>query len=252
MSFLQRIFGGSSSELAPFHKLGADIHSHLLPGIDDGSASLDESLLMIRELAALGYRKLITTPHIMSDAYRNTPDGVRDGLSKLRAAVKEAGIEIELEAAAEYYLDEIFAQTLATRELLTFGGDQKYLLFETSYVASPMVLNDVIFELLTKGYKPVLAHPERYQYLWNEDAVEEVRTLKSRGLLIQVNLTSFGGRYSKRAASIARDLAQAGLIDFIGTDLHKPMQLETLLKTYQGSKELRQLIDSGKLLNASL
>ncbi len=252
MSFLQRIFGGQASEVAPFLKLGADIHSHLIPGIDDGSSNLDESLLMVRQLHALGYRKLITTPHIMSDAYRNTPEGIRSGLQGLREAVQQAGIDIVIEAAAEYYLDEIFAQTLGTRELLTFGGDRKFLLFETSYVSSPMVLNDVIFELMTKGYTPVLAHPERYQYLWNGDAVEDVRNLKNRGVKVQVNLTSFGGRYSKRAAIIARDLAQEGLIDFIGTDLHTPMQLETLKKTYQGSKELRQLIDGGTLLNDSL
>lgn len=252
MSFLQRIFGGSSSEAPPFQKLGADIHSHLIPGIDDGSASLEESMIMVRELYALGYRKLITTPHIMSDAYRNTPEGIREGLETLKKAIQQEGIAIEVEAAAEYYLDEIFAQTLGSRELLTFGGEHKYLLFETSYVAQPMVLNDVVFELNTKGYTPVLAHPERYQYLWNEDAVQEVQNLCSRGMKIQVNLTSFGGRYSKRAASIARDLANEGLIDFIGTDLHRPVQLDTLKKAYQSSKELRLLIDSGRLLNASL
>lgn len=253
MSFLQRIFGGGSAQdLAPFSKVGADVHSHLIPGIDDGSASLEESMTMIRTLSAIGYRKLITTPHIMSDAYRNTPDNIHAGLLVLRAEIAKEGIPIEIEAAAEYYLDEVFAQTLGDRPLLSFGGSNKYLLFETSYVASPMVLNDVIFDLITKGYMPVLAHPERYQYLWNGDAIEEVRNLRSRGIKIQVNLTSFGGRYSKRAAAIARDLAHEGLIDFIGTDLHRPQQLDTLTKTYQGSKELRTLIDSGKLLNASL
>ena len=252
MSFLQRIFGGTSQDAAPFVKLRADIHSHLIPGIDDGSSSLEESMLMIRKLSVLGYRKLVTTPHIMSDAYRNTPENIRAGLETVRNAIAAEGIPIEIDAAAEYYLDEVFAQTLGSRELLTFGGDKKYILFETSYVASPMVLNDVIFDLLTKGYTPVLAHPERYQYLWNDDAVEEVRKLRARGILVQVNLTSFGGRYSKRAASIARGLAQEGLIDFVGTDLHHPAQLETLQKTYQGSKELRVLIDSGKLRNASL
>jgi protein-tyrosine phosphatase len=252
MSFLQRLFGGSGGEAAPLQKLGVDIHSHLIPGIDDGSANLEESMIMVRELHALGYRKLITTPHIMSDAYRNTPEGIRAGLQTLREAVQQEGLQVELEAAAEYYLDEIFAQTLGSRELLTFGGENRYLLFETSYVASPMVLNDVIFELNTKGYTPVLAHPERYQYLWDGDALEDVRNLKSRGLKIQVNLTSFGGRYSKRAATIARELAAGDLIDFIGTDLHRPAQLDTIRKTFEGSKELRKLIESGRLLNSSL
>jgi protein-tyrosine phosphatase len=252
MSFLQRIFGGTSSETAPFVKLKADLHSHLIPGIDDGSANMAESMEMIRELQRLGYRKLITTPHIMSDAYRNTPEGIRAGLQKLREAVASEGLEIELDAAAEYYIDDGFAATMGTRELLTFGGDKRYLLVETSYVAKPMNMHDVIFELITKGYTPILAHPERYQYLWGEDAVEEVRLMANRGMKIQVNLTSFGGRYSKRATTIARDLAQADLIDFIGTDLHRPAQLDTLRKTYQGSKEIRNLIESGRLLNSSL
>lgn len=252
MSFLQRIFGGQSSEAAPFGKLRTDIHSHLIPGIDDGSSSLEESMVMIRTLHKLGYTKLITTPHIMSDAYRNTPEGIRAGLQLLREACKKEALDIELDAAAEYYLDDGFAQTMGSRELLTFGGDKRYLLVETSYVAKPMVMNEVIFELNTKGFKPVLAHPERYQYLWSEDAVEAVRNMRSRGLLIQVNMTSFGGRYSKRATSIARELAQEGLIDFIGTDLHRPAQLDTLAKTFHGSKELRHLIDSGRLLNPTL
>jgi protein-tyrosine phosphatase len=252
MSFLQRIFGGQSSEAAPFGRLGVDIHSHLIPGIDDGSSSLAESMEMIHALHKLGYRKLITTPHIMSDAYRNTPEIVRAGIAQLREGIREARLDLEIEGAAEYYLDDGFAQSLGQRELLTFGGDKKYLLVETSYVAKPMGMHDVIFSLLTQGYTPVLAHPERYQYLWQEDAVEEVRMMRGRGMKIQVNLTSFGGRYSKRATTIACDLAKEDLIDFIGTDLHRPLQLETLRKTFNSSKELRHLIESDRLLNPSL
>ncbi|HEX2898170.1 MAG TPA: CpsB/CapC family capsule biosynthesis tyrosine phosphatase [Bacteroidia bacterium] len=252
MSFLQRIFGGQSSEAAPFGKLRVDIHSHLIPGIDDGSSSMEESMEMIKALHALGYRKLITTPHIMSDAYRNTPEGIRKGVEQLRQGVKAIGLDIELEGAAEYYLDDGFSKTMGQRELLTFGGDKKYLLVETSYVAKPMGMHDVIFELITKGYTPVLAHPERYQYLWSEDAVEEVRLMRNRGMMIQVNLTSFGGRYSKRATTIACELAKEDLIDFIGTDLHRPLQLETLRKAYNSSKELRQLVDGERLLNTGL
>lgn len=252
MSILQRIFGAKGSGTAPFEQLQVDMHSHLIPGIDDGSSSLEESLTMVRALHGLGYRKLITTPHIMSDAYRNTPAGIREGLERLRVAVAQEGLDILLEAAAEYYLDDGFAQRLGDRELLTFGGDKQYLLVETSYVAKPMVMHDIIFELITRGYVPVLAHPERYQYLWGEDAVEEVRALRSMGMRIQVNLTSFAGRYSKHATTIARNLAAEHLIDFIGTDLHRPPQLDTLRKACDGSKELRLLIGSGRLLNPTL
>lgn len=252
MGIFQRIFGGKPQEATSLGTLYADVHSHLIPGIDDGSSSIEESMAMIRGLHELGYRKLVTTPHVMSDAYRNSPETIRGGLEKLRTAIKVEGLDLQIEAAAEYYLDDGFAATMEQKELLTFGGDMRYILVETSYVARPMVMNEVIFGLLTKGYRPVLAHPERYQYLWGVDAVEEVRTFKNRGMLTQVNLTSFGGRYSKQATTIARDLAHEGLIDFIGTDLHRPQQLDTVTKTLAGSKELRQLIESGKLLNATL
>lgn len=252
MGILQRIFGGKPHEPVSLGTLRADVHSHLIPGIDDGSSSIEESMVMIRRLHEFGYRKLITTPHVMSDAYRNSPETIRGGLDLLRTAIQAEGLDMDIEAAAEYYLDDGFAATMNQRELLTFGGDKRYILVETSYVARPMVMNDVIFQLLTKGFRPVLAHPERYQYLWGADAVEEVRAFKNRGMLTQVNLTSFGGRYSKQATTIACDLAAEGLIDFIGTDLHRPQQLETVIKTLAGSKELRHLIGSGQLLNATL
>jgi tyrosine-protein phosphatase YwqE len=252
MNLLQRLFGGQGPDHAPFVRLGADVHSHLIPGIDDGSVSIEASLVMIRTLQGLGYRKIVTTPHVMSDAYKNSPDRIREGLALLRRAVQEGGIRVEIDAAAEYYLDDVFAQTMEERELLTFGGDKRYLLVETSYLDKPMGMNDVIFKLCVMGYIPVLAHPERYQYLWVRDAIGEVRSMKNRGMKIQVNLTSFGGRYSKMATSFACELAREELIDFIGTDLHRPTQLDTIQKTMQHSRELRQLVESGKLLNSSL
>jgi protein-tyrosine phosphatase len=252
MSLLQRIFGGRPTETDLYQKVRADVHSHLIPGIDDGSSSMEESLVMMRALHELGYRKLITTPHVMSDAYKNTPERIQQGLNDLREAVASEGLDLELEAAAEYYLDDGFSQKLGERELLTFGGKNKYLLVETSYVARPMNLNEVIFQLNTMGYSPVLAHPERYQYFWDDNAVDSIRELRQRGMKMQVNIGSFAGRYSKSAAIIARNLAHEGLIDLIGSDLHRPQQLETIGKAFLGSKELRALVESGRLLNATL
>jgi tyrosine-protein phosphatase YwqE len=252
MNLLQRIFGGPQLEPEVYSRVHTDIHSHLIPGIDDGSSSIEQSLEMIKGLHSLGYRKLITTPHVMSDAFRNTPEIILGGLEKLREAVKAEGIEIELEAAAEYYLDDTFSQKLDAGNLLTFGADEKYLLVETSYVAQPMGLNDLIFQMLTKGYQPVLAHPERYQYFWDGDALYNIQQLRDRGLKLQVNISSFVGRNSKMAAQIVRSLCNEGLVDFIGSDLHRPQQLETLRKAPSASKELRHLIEQGNLLNSKI
>ena len=252
MNLLQRIFGANASDSEPYSKVGTDIHSHLIPGIDDGSASLEQSLEMIKGLHALGYRKLITTPHIMSDAFRNTPENILGGLELVKAECAKAGIEIELQAAAEYYLDDRFFEKLEKGDLLTFGGEQKYLLVETSYVAQPMGLNDIIFSMLTRGYQPVLAHPERYQYFWDSDALYNIQQLRDRGLKLQVNISSFAGRNSRMAAQIVRSLCNENLVDFIGTDIHRPQQLETLRKSVGSSKELRNLIEQGKLLNTTL
>ncbi len=251
MGLFKNIFG-SGTAAPPFSPLQVDIHSHLIPGVDDGAVDLEDSLNLIRELHKLGYQKLITTPHVMSDAYRNTPETILGGLEKVRKALKKEGIEVEIEAAAEYYLDEWFIQNLEHTELLPFGGEKKYLLFETSYVARPMSLLDTIFRLKTMGYTPVMAHPERYQYFWGYEDVSPIRTLRQRGALMQVNLTSFAGTRGRRAARISREMAKEGIIDFLGSDLHKLTQVPIIHRAFDICKELRQLVDSGTLLNTSL
>ncbi|HHG84349.1 MAG TPA: capsular biosynthesis protein [Bacteroidetes bacterium] len=249
----KQLFGGKKqSGEGSLSVLKTDLHSHLIPGIDDGSPDLETSLEMIRGLMELGYRKFITTPHIMSDAYPNTPEIIRAGLDKLREAVAEAGLDVKLEAAAEYYLDEIFIANLDKVELLTFGGERKFLLFETSYISRPMSLGDTIFRLQSLGYSPVMAHPERYQFFWRESGVDEIRGLRNRGLKMQVNLASFTGRQGRRAAIIAREMAKEGMIDFLGSDLHRPSQVATVGKAPAASKELRQLLQNATLLNQEL
>lgn len=251
MGFLKNLFG-KKEEIPSLDLLGTDIHSHLIPGIDDGAQKLSDSLEMIRGLYELGFRKCITTPHVMSDAYRNTPETILGGLEKLRAALVEAGIDMELEAAAEYYLDEIFLDKIGQEDLLTFGGDQRYLLFETSYVSRPMSLERAIFELQAKGYTPVLAHPERYQYFWDLKDIAPVAALRERGALLQVNITSFAGTRGKRASWIANELCRAGLVDFVGTDIHRAAQLEVLRRAAHLNVDFRQLLASQSLRNLQL
>lgn len=252
MSFLKNLFGKKEPEKAPFSPLRVDVHSHLIPGIDDGSKDMEDSLNLVRALVDLGYQKLITTPHIMSDAFRNTPEIILEGLEKLRGKIKEEGIKVEIEAAAEYYLDEVFVKNLGKVELMSFGGKKRYLLFETSYVSQPMALRDTIFKLKTLGYQPVMAHPERYQYFWEHESIEEVLELKERGCLMQVNLTSFAGNRGRRAAFIAKEMAKANQIDFVGTDLHRMSQVSSIYRAMHNSRELRNIVANDSLRNLEL
>ena len=205
-------------------QLKVDLHSHLIPGIDDGSRNMEESLSLLKEMEALGYEKVITTPHIMLDAYRNTPKTIRDGLYSLcETAVKE-GISLEIEAAAEYYLDDGFEDLLKKGDILTIDG--KYLLFETSYFAKPLQLEEMIFAITSAGHIPLMAHPERYRYI--KDPKREYERFKELGVLFQVNINSFGGHYGRSAKHLADFLSKNGMIDFLGSDTHGHKHLETL------------------------
>ncbi len=220
---------GKKKEKQKGPSLKIDLHSHLIPGIDDGSKSMEESLELLRGMEALGYKKVITTPHIMFDAYKNSPKIIKEGRLSLREAAKLEGIEIEIEVAAEYYLDEGFYDHLHSDDVMSIKG--KYLLFETSYVSKPLQLEEMIFEIGAAGYTPLMAHPERYRYI--KDPLKEYTRLKDLGVMFQVNLNSFGGHYGKSAQSLADFLSKEGMIDFLGSDVHHKKQVETLSGVFQ-------------------
>lgn len=206
--------------------LKTDIHSHLLPGIDDGVKTWEESLTIIRTLANLGVEKIITTPHIMSDYYENTPKIIRSKQDELINHVKDKGLDIVIEAAAEYYVDEkIFEYVENNGEILSFGNN--YVLIETSFLNKPSLLNDFIFLLQSKGYNPILAHPERYIYIQeNYDLINE---LISKNVLLQVNVNALVGYYSPAAKKLAEFIIKNKHISFLGSDIHN----EKHLKAYQ-------------------
>jgi protein-tyrosine phosphatase len=204
-----------------------DIHSHLIPGIDDGVQTIEESLEMIRALHDLGFKKLITTPHIMESGFRNTPQTILDGLKKVQEAVASANIPVTIEAAAEYYFDDGFLRKLETEKLLTIND--KYLLFEISYVNYPENLVSIIFQINVKGYTPLLAHPERYPFWFNK--FDEYHKLKEAGALFQLNTNSLSGYYGTQVKKTAEQLVGENLIDFIGSDLHGERHLKGLHKT---------------------
>lgn len=224
-----------------------DIHSHLLPGLDDGVQSFEEAGAIISRFQKLGYKKLITTPHVMSDFFRNSNETILNKLDELRAWLLEQQIDIELRAAAEYYLDEELVKKIENNiALLTFGN--KYLLFETNFMTEPMNLKEFIFLATTKGYKPVLAHPERYLYLQSDFSKAE--DLLNRGILFQLNISSISGHYSKAAQTIAHKLIDKGWIHLLGSDCHNLQHIQLLEET-QSAKYFQKAI-SLPLLNNTL
>lgn len=199
------------------------MHSHLLPGLDDGVKSLSESLSVITALGNLGYKKLITTPHVMHDHYRNTPEMIQTSLEEVRAHLRDNDVPVVLEAAAEYYLDEHLMRIVEAGEtLLTFGD--RFLLFETNFISEPLNLNEFIFAATTRGYKPVLAHPERYLYL--QESMTRMEDLHNRGVLFQINLGSLAGMYTRQIQNLAGKLIDKGFVHLLGSDCHQLQHVE--------------------------
>lgn len=252
MSFFQKLFGRAPAPETPsLAFLGVDMHSHLLPGLDDGAETLEQSLELLRGLRDLGYHKLVLTPHVMGDFYRNTPEGIRNSLVVLRQAAARAGLgDVKLECAAEYYLDESFAARLdSNEELLSFGGPQRLVLVETSYINEPFNLTETVFKLKAAGYQPVLAHPERYTYLYGR--FDDLVKIREEGVLLQVNLNSLIGYYSAGAKRVAEKLIDAGLVDLLGTDAHNLKHLENIRTKVLASSYLSKAL-ALPLLNNSL
>jgi protein-tyrosine phosphatase len=248
LSIFNKLF--KSNKLSAPVDLGVlycDMHSHFIPAIDDGSKSAENSVEMIRHFYNQGYKKIITTPHIMGDFYRNTPETIYIGLEKVKHQLKAEGINIAIEAAAEYYVDYEFENKIKNEKLLTFGD--QYVLIEISYVNPPDNLDRVLFELQTNGYKPVLAHPERYSF-WS-DNIKKFEDFANNGVLLQLNINSLTGYYSPLAKKVAEKLIDLQLIRFTGSDCHHLGHIDAL-KRVVFSPHLKKLIDSGLLLNASL
>lgn len=227
--------------------LGTDIHSHFIPGIDDGAQTMEDSIQMISELHNLGYKKIITSPHTMSDYYRNTSEIILSGKENVKAELKKAEIAVEFDAVSEYYLDYDFESKLDSGPLLTFGN--KYLLFEISYMNPPDNLYHVIFKMQLLGYKPVLAHPERYNF-WHKE-FEKYESFIDKGVLLQMNINSLTGYYSLSTKKIAEQMIDKNMISFVGTDCHHMGHI-SLVKQVVYEPYLEKLIGSGLLLNKNL
>ena len=211
-------------EESGFFRGFTDWHCHILPGVDDGVQSMEESLQILAEYERLGVKEVWLTPHIMEDI-PNTTEKLRDRFVELKAAYQGT---VMLHLASENMLDNLFEERLEKNDLLPIGIEGKHLLVETSYFTPPMGLNNILLRIKAKGYYPVLAHPERYLYL---NPIEYHR-LKSMGILFQLNQFSLWGDYGKEPCRRAKLLQKQGMYNYIGTDLHS---LSALLKAVKNN-----------------
>jgi protein-tyrosine phosphatase len=228
MGIFNKIFGKKDKVLPPadLSILKTDVHSHFIPGIDDGAKTIEDSLELIGAMEKMGYTKVITTPHIMSDYYRNTPEIILGGLDLVRNALAKSGSKMQIEAAAEYYIDFDFQEKIKEKKLLTFGNN--YVLFEMPFIGEPQILNTVIFDMQMAGYKPVLAHVERYQF-WHTD-YEKIQSMKDKGVLLQLNINSLSGYYSPQVRKLAEKMIDENMFDVLGSDCHHTGHIDLMQK----------------------
>jgi protein-tyrosine phosphatase len=248
MGLFSKLFGPGKPDLGPvdLSVLKCDVHSHFIPGIDDGAQTVDDSVALISAMHELGYTKVITTPHVMADGYRNTPEIILAGLEAVRRELLVKGIPVEVEASAEYYLDHELERLIKERRILPFGDN--HLLFEP-FISEPVVLLSVVFEMQTAGYRPVLAHPERYVF-WQQD-FSMMEKLKDRGVLFQLNTIALMGAYGPGVKKMAEKLIDLGWYELLGSDCHRMDHVQALHISLT-EPYLHKLIGSGKLVNAKL
>lgn len=236
------------SSLTDYSKMVVDFHNHVLPGIDDGAKIIDDSIAMLRNFQELGLKKVIASPHSMADGYINSNEKILQLRDELRQVAQQNNITIDVDAAAEYYMDELFMQKLEKKDLLTVG--KNYVLMELSYLSKPNNTSSVIYKLQTSGYNLILAHPERYPYYY-EESFEQYKNLKNRGVFFQINIGSLAGKYGGGAKYTAERMIDEGMVEFISSDLHNIGQFETLRECLK-SKHLEKLLTSDKLRNKTL
>jgi tyrosine-protein phosphatase YwqE len=250
MGVFNRIFSKKEEIIDPIDIsfLRNDIHSHLIPGIDDGSPEMETTIVLLKKFIDLGYKKVITTPHVMSDYYKNNPEIILSGLNNVRKEIKKQNLNIEIEAAAEYNLEPEFEKLLDDGKLLSFGAE-KYLLFELSFFDEPLRLNETIWKMIEKGFRPVLAHVERYGYWHNNyDKIEE---MINRGVKLQLNIGSVTGAYGPEVKKFAERLIKDEIIEFVGSDCHHLHHLEMINHAIR-LPIFHSLVKQSQILNKSL
>jgi protein-tyrosine phosphatase len=224
--------------------LGVDIHSHILPGIDDGSPDIGTSIRFVKSLQELGFQQLIATPHIYKELYPNTPEIISNAKRDLQREIENSSLSVKLHAGAEYMIDQDFNIDGPLCPL-----DQKHLLIEMSYLNESPGISQTIFDLEIKGYKPILAHPERYIFYFKDKS--RLKRFKEKNCLFQLNILSVLGYYGKEVKQLAEALLKEKMYDFVGTDLHHDKHLNTLIEAVHSGR-LYDLIGSYEFKNQQI
>ena len=220
-----------------FSVLKTDMHSHILPGIDDGSPNIETSILLIQALQDIGYSSFIATPHIYKELYPNSKVTIGAALQQLQDALKKAGLQMQVTAAAEYMIDESFEKELDDNDLLLIGGNK--MLVELSALSPPNNLYECFFKLQLRGITPIIAHPERYLFLYNNRRV--FHEWVERGYKLQLNTLSITGFYGGQVKELANYLLKEELVHYLGTDAHNLQHVEALKKSLK-TKEMQKIL----------
>jgi protein-tyrosine phosphatase len=224
-----------------FGFLGIDIHNHLVPGIDDGAPDASQSLLLMDGLCNLGFDKFICTPHTYQEIYPNTSESITAAHAVLREAIASHSVQPPTKASSEYLADADLINRLRAKQVLPLPDN--YLLVEFPFVMEPMDAEDLIFGICVNGYKPILAHPERYSYYYANPA--KLERFKEMGASLQMNLLSSSGYYGKEVMEFTHQLLKKRLYDFAGTDLHHERHLRNLVRLSENDKLMRLLENYG-------
>lgn len=225
------------------------MHSHLIPGIDDGATDVANSIELIKGLRDLGYQKFIATPHILWDLFKNNSSTINPAYENLQAGLVENNINIPITYAAEYFLD-YHVDELIEEDIPLLTIKDNWVLVEFSFVSAPLDLKEKLFSLQMSGYQPIIAHPERYTYFGRTK--EQYEEFKEAGYFLQVNLLALTGYYGKIPQEIAHMLVKNKFVDFLGTDIHHTRHLNALQSATQLTDTIKFLQDSGTLLNPTL
>ena len=231
-----------------FSALGTDMHCHLVPQVDDGSKCKEESIECLNTLKAVGFNKVIITPHFQYPRFNNDEDDIKRRYEELKKHAAEEGVEIEMGGiAGEYRIDSGFAKRLDNPRFLQIAN--QYVLVEFSLHQQMMGCDEFIFDMQMKGYEIILAHPERYPYL-NIDGAR-IEQLRNQGVLFQVNVLSLGGFYGDDARRKAYSLIDRGWVELLGTDTHNTLYAQALMDITHDRK-VEKVLEKHEFMNIKL
>ncbi len=217
-----------------------DIHNHILPGIDDGAKTVEDSIALIKGFSEFGVTNFIATPHIMHEYYPNGPNTIYKALGEVKNELLKIKLKnISIDAAAEHMIDSNFENILETGSIMPIK--KKYLLIEMSYLQPSINFDDAIIKIARNKYFPILAHPERYLYLHNRFNIYK-KYKDEKGIFFQLNILSLCEYYGKSVQKMAIKLINEEMIDFIATDIHNERQLSYLKELKISDKQLKKII----------